>query len=166
MLVYNFLYKSKILLYYKNMNESNNKYENLIEKINQLPYELVNEIKYFLPSYKLIFTNKENYSKYHHLVYNLIQKRVTSNYIRDIIYRDNEFVFKHLLYDKYQTWVKYTKYIYHNIIYSNYIEFIRDLCITNQSTKCANILNEFLKENGFTENPHKKNIVKHIRWRT
>ena len=147
-------------------NEPNNTYENLIKKINKLPYELVNEIKEFLPNHKLIFTNKDNYSKYHSIIYKLIPKRDTSNYIRDIIYRDNDFAFKHVLEDKYNTWVNYNKYIFKNCIYSNYITFIRDLCITHESTKCKNILNNFLKEQGFTENQHKKNIVKHIRWKT
>ncbi len=149
----------------KNINIENT-YENFIKKINKLPYELVNEIKDFLPHHKLIFTNKENYSKYHPLIYNLIPKRDTGSYIRDIVSRDNDFVFKYMLYDKYQTWIKYTKHIYKGVIYSNYIEFIRDLCITNESTKCKNILNNYLQEQGFTENQHKKNIIKHIRWKT
>jgi len=149
-----------------NNNNAENTYENLIKKINKLPYELVNEIKDFLPKHKLIFTNKENYSKYHPLIYNLIPKRDTANYIRDIICRDNELAFKQILQEKYNIWIQYNKYVFKNIIYSSYITFIRDLCITNESTKCKNILNDYLKEQGFTENQHKKNIIKHIRWKT
>ena len=76
----------------------------------------------------------------------------------------------HGLHHGYGLWqiipLKSIHFFFKNCIYSNYITFIRDLCITHESTKCKNILNNFLKEQGFTENQHKKNIVKHIRWKT
>ena len=55
----------------------------IVDKINNLPNELINLIKEFLPKKELIFTNKENYSLYHNLVKQSIKNY--ENYIRNII---------------------------------------------------------------------------------
>ena len=52
-----------------------------------------------------------------------------------------------------------------NIIYKNYIYFIKDFCIENNSEKCRITINNFLEKLGLCKNQHKKNIIKHIRWK-
>jgi len=136
-----------------------------IEKINALPVEMVMLIKSYLPKTSLIFLNNHYYKKYHYLVKKIITKNHFENYIRDIIRRDNEFVFSHILNDFQNGISKIKNYIYKNIMYKNYFYFLTDYCIKNNSTKCRTVLNEFLKEQGLCKNRHKKNTFIHIRWK-
>ena len=71
----------------------------IIEKINKLPNELINLIKEYIPKQKLAFTNKTNYLLYHKLIKSTIKNY--ENYIRDMIRRDNDFVFNLILREKY-----------------------------------------------------------------
>ena len=60
-------------------------------KINILPEDMVNIIKEYLPKIYYIFTNRENYTLYHHIIKLYITKY--ENYSRDTIVNDNVFVF-------------------------------------------------------------------------
>jgi hypothetical protein len=136
-----------------------------IAKINTLPVEMVMLIKSFLPKTSLIFLNNYYYNKYHYLIKKIISKNTFENYIRDIIRRDNEFVFSRILNDFQKSISKIKNYIYKNIMYKNYFYFLTDYCIKNDSTKCRTVLNDFLKEQGLCKNRHKKNTFIHIRWK-
>ena len=116
-----------------------------MEQINKLPCELIMIIKSFLPKTTLMFLNNHYYKKYHYLIKKYISKYNFENYIRTIIRQDNDFVFSQILidYNKYLSKIK--QYIYKNIMYKKYYYFLIDYCIQNNSTKCRNILNEFLK---------------------
>lgn len=142
--------------------------------VDDLPCELVMLIKTYLPRSSLIFLNNYYYKKYHYLVKNMIGKNNFENYIRDIIRRDNEFVFSHILLDYstplkksngYKSISKIKNYVYKNMMYKNYYYFLTDYCIKNNSIKCRTELNEFLKEQGLCQNQHKKNSCIHIRWK-
>jgi hypothetical protein len=135
----------------------------IIDKINNLPNELINLIKEFLPKKELIFTNKENYSLYHNLVKQSIKNY--ENYIRNIIRRDNEFVFNFILRENYNKWCEIKRYMYKNIYFLNYVYFIINYCIEHDSNNCRVVVINFLKEHGLGKNPHKKNIIRYIRWK-
>lgn len=134
-----------------------------INNIVKLPQEIIQLIKDYLPIKSVVFTNKENYNLYHRF----IKKYITNyeNYIRDTLRRDNSFVFERILRENYKKWFEIKNYIYKNTIFKNYIYFAINYCIDNESTKCNCLLKEFIKELGFSKNLHKKNIVKHIRWK-
>ena len=136
-----------------------------MEQINKLPCELIMIIKSFLPKTTLMFLNNHYYKKYHYLIKKYISKYNFENYIRTIIRQDNDFVFSQILidYNKYLSKIK--QYIYKTIMYKKYYYFLIDYCIQNNSTKCRNILNEFLKLQGLCQNRHKKNTFIHIRWK-
>ena len=136
-----------------------------IEKINNLPSELIMLIKSFLPKTTLLFLNNHYYKKYHYLIKKYINKHTFENYIRTIIRRDNSFVFSQILIDYNKDLSKIKQYIYKNIMYKKYYYFLIDYCITNNSIKCRDILNEFLKLQGLCQNRHKKNTFIHIRWK-
>jgi len=136
-----------------------------IEKINMLPNDLIMLIQSYLPKSSLIFLNNYYYKKYHYLVKTLIDKNSFENYIRDIIRRDNEFVFLHILLDFHKNISKIKHFIYKNVMYKKYYYFLIDFCISNNSIKCRNVLNDFLKEQGLCQNRHKKNSIIHIRWK-
>lgn len=158
-----------LLLYNNNkMNEINNinniKNENsILDYVKCLPDELIREISYYMPTTIIVFLNKVNYNLYH----KSLKKNILNyeNYIRDTVRRDNDFVFIKIIEENYKQWLRITKYYYKNKIFSNYINFIIDYCIENESDKCREVLIKFLKNVGLCQNRHKKNIVKHIRWR-
>jgi hypothetical protein len=136
----------------------------MVDRINDLPEEIINLIKECLPKHVLAFTNKKSYILYHHFIRKTIYRM--EDYIRDTIRRDNLFVFEFIIAENYEKWVNRKNYHYRNIIFNNYLSFITHYCVENNSDKCKNFTVDFLKEHGLCKNQHKKNIVKHIRWRT
>jgi hypothetical protein len=137
--------------------------DELLKKIYNLPEDMIKIIKEFLPKKFLVFINRENYDLYHHLVKKYIFDY--ENYIRDMIRRDNSFVFEYILKENYKKWENIKQYKYKNMIFKNYFYFTISYCIENESTNCRNIINLFLKLHGLGKNLHKKNVVKYIRWK-
>jgi hypothetical protein len=142
----------------KEINESN-----LLINICKLPNEIINIIKEFTPKKRWVITNRENYVLYHKLLKPSIINY--ENYIRDTIRRDNYFVFEIILEENFHKWWNIYNYTYKNMIFKNYLYFTNHYCIENDSSKCRNIVINFLKNHGFDKNLHKKNIVKYIRWK-
>lgn len=148
--------------------DNDNEYQNIsnldisiFNRIDKLPMDIVNIIKEYIPFTSLVFTNKENYLKYHYL----LKIKLREHYIRNIIRRDYDFVFERILNEKYKKWIMLKQYMYKNIIYGNYIYFLKDYCLTNESNKCRIILNQFLENTGLCKNQNKKITSKHIRWK-
>jgi hypothetical protein len=135
----------------------------IFNKINELPYEIINLIKEYIPNKNIVFVNKNFYLSYH----NLIKISIINfeNYIRDMIRRDNEFIFNMILRENYNKWCEIKQYRYKNIIFLNYIYFIIYYCIEYDSNNCSSVINIFFKEHGLGKNLHKKNVVKYIRWK-
>lgn len=132
----------------------------IINNITQLPDELQNLIKEFVPKKQFVLTNRENYKLYHNEI--IIPKKNYDDYIKDIIKRDNAFVFKTIMLEDYCKWITIKNITYKNIFFKNYIYFIINFCIENESSNCQDILLCFLKEQGLCKNLHKKNVAKYI----
>jgi hypothetical protein len=143
-----------------------NQSEIIFYYIDKLSIDLVNEIKKYIPNKKLIFINKKNYIFNHYLIKDLIPKMNFEHYIRSIVYRDFDFVLSQIIQENYLKWFQIKGYLYKNVIYNNYIYFIKNFCIENNSEKCRIILNNFLDKLGLCKNQHKKNINKHIIWKS
>jgi len=135
---------------------------NITEKIAQLPNDIIILIKEFIPHQKLVFVNLNYYNLYHTTIRNFIP--LYENYIRDMIRRDNEFVFEKILNENFDKWIMNRQYIYKNMVFNNYIYFIMYFCIENDSEKCRLILYNYLKKRDLWKNIHKKNITKYIKW--
>jgi len=129
----------------------------------RLPAELVRYIKEFIPKKEFVFTNRENYDLYHPLIKPYIKDY--ESYIRAIIRQDNDFVFKKIIEENYNKWYEIKNYMYKNMIFKNYLYFVMNFCIENDSNNCRTIINDFLKEHGLGKNLHKKNVVKYIKWK-
>jgi hypothetical protein len=129
----------------------------------RLPPELIRYIKEYIPKKTFVFTNRANYNLYHPLIKSSITDY--ESYIRAMIRQDNEFVFKKNLEENYSKWYEVRQYMYKNMIFNNYLYFVMNFCIENESTNCRKILFDFLKEHGLGKNLHKKNIVKYIKWK-
>jgi hypothetical protein len=142
-------------------NETNDFFKN----INKLPKDLSLLVSLYVPSIAKMPLNKELYTKYHHLFREYIKKRQLENYIRTTIRQDNDFVFSQILKENFNKWLNMKKYLYHDDIYANYIIFLASYCIENQSYKCRQIIDSLFQELGLSKNQHKKNIIRHIRWK-
>jgi len=134
----------------------------LVTKICSLPPELVNLIKEYVPKHKFIFTNRENYKLYHYIIQ--IKPNQMDNYIRCMVRMDNEYVLNVIIRENYKIWFEKGQLFYKNIAFCNYLYFVINYCIENESHNCLLIINTFLKELGLGKNLHKKNVIKYIKW--
>ena len=137
--------------------------DNIINLVNKLPTDIVGIIEEYVPKKEFTFTNKTNYDLYHHLIKPTI--KTYEMYIRDTIRRDNNFVFEMIVRENYLKWFEIKNYTYNNYEFKNYIYFVINYCIENESNKCRNFITEFLQELGLYKNQHKKNFVKYIKWK-
>lgn len=135
----------------------------MIQNISYLPDDIIKLIKEFIPHNKLVFVNKTFYNLYHHTIKKFIPQY--QNYIRDIIRRDNDFVFQKIIQENIDLWLRNKQYRYKNMIFNNYIYFIMNFCIENDSERCREILLDFLSKRDLCRNLHKKNVVKYIKWK-
>lgn len=130
-----------------------------------LPSEIINEIKSFIPLSSLLFLNKIIYVKNHKIVKQIIPLEVYDNYIRDMVRKENIFVFEKILQENWKHWLKMKKYKYENIIYDDYFSFLTSYCIENKSPKVRIMLNNFLENIGISKNQHKNNRIINIKWK-
>lgn len=133
-----------------------------MKSISDLPDDIINLIKEFIPRQTLVFISKTYYDLYHHTIKNTIP--LYENYIRDMIRRDNHIVFEKVIGENIDLWIKNRQYRYKNMIFNNYIYFIVHYCIENNSDRCREIIHEYLKKRDLCRNLHKKNVVKYIKW--
>lgn len=136
---------------------------NVVKKINTLPDDIINEIFKFIPKYKLIFVNISYYNLYHYLLKTTCIPNYES-YVRDMICRDNYFVFERLVRENFNNWITNRQYRYKNMIFSNYVYFVLHYCFENNSKRCRNILIDELSKRDLCKNLHKKNVIKYIKW--
>lgn len=134
----------------------------IAKQISELPDVIIDIIFEYIKREKLVFVNTMYYKLYHHLLKNHIH--LYESYVRDIIRRDNEFVFEHILRENNHNMIKCTNYRYKDMIFNNYIYFLQYFCIENSSEKCRELLIEELSKRNLCKNLHKKNIVKYIKW--
>ena len=136
---------------------------NVIKNIANLPDNIILKIFNYIPRQKLIFVNTEYYNSYHYLIKNYIS--IYESYTRNIIRKDNGFVFKNVIKENFENWIKNKQYRYKNMIFINYIYFVLYYCRENNSNKCCNILIDELLKRDLCKNQPKKNIIKYIKWK-
>jgi hypothetical protein len=132
--------------------------------MDRFPEEIMKHIYEYLPTRSLLFVKKSLYLQSHSLVKRMIPRNQYENYIRDMIRRDNDFVFAQLMRENVEHWLLMKRYTYKSTIFSNYIYFLLDYCIENESDHCKRILQDYLRESGLSKNQHKKNTHTNIRW--
>ena len=130
--------------------------------IDNLPQELVDYIKDFIPPTTLVWLNKENYTKYSKKIRGMISDSRFEDYIRDMVRQDNDFVMRHIINENIYRWIKLKRWRYKNIIYFDYIHFIYNYATEYQSFKCRDLIDNIATQL-FGEKWHKKNGIKYIR---
>lgn len=116
-----------------------------------------------IPIMTKVWLNKEYYIKYH----SHIKKHINllTNYIRDIIRVDYSFVFNQLINENLNIWLKpNNNFIYNNITFKDYLNYIHYLINKHNSNKCKAILFTELKNCGLEKKWHKYNTRKNIQW--
>lgn len=129
-----------------------------------LPYQIIEQIWFYLDDVCKIFTCKEYYNNYHYL---LREKHIIKNYdsyVRSMIREDHSFVFDYIVNENLEAWRKKNKICYKNIIYFSYLHFILDLIREYSSQKCKSVLWNCLNTCGYGENVHKNKRNKGIKW--
>lgn len=122
--------------------------------INKLPDDLKIIIYDYIPLHvKVKFSKKmyiDNYSKYHEFIKTNICKgvyrRFTFNtYVEKIIKSDSSFIFENVIKKEAIVWNKKKRYKYKGKKYKSYIDFLKELCQKNESTRCLNLIKYFMK---------------------
>lgn len=135
-----------------------------VEKINDLPDDIIRTILEFIPRESLIFVNNKYYDCYHYLLRNNINNY--ESYVRDMISRDNFIVFEKIIRENIESWIECRNYRYKDMVFNNYIYFILYFCSENNSEGCREILIKELKIRDLCRNLHKKKVIKYIKWTT
>jgi hypothetical protein len=150
----------------KNTTKSEN--NNILAFCNRIPDDMKSLILSYLPPKTLVFLTQPFYHMYHPLLKkeNWIPPSRYENYVRDMVRRDCEFVFRGLLQENHVKWLNQKKYIYRNTTYANYHYFLLDFCLENEATKCCKVIRNWFEETGLGRNLHKKNnAIQHRRWK-
>ena len=141
--------------------------DTLMIRINDLPFEIIQQIKMYIPGIFLMFVNKTYYLANHSFLLKEIHfQKKYDKFIRKLISRDNSFVFHTTLREKNKYGLLNHKYFYKNTEYKNFYYFLIDFCIENDASKCRKVLNGFLFEEGLCQNRDKKYRLRSIRWKT
>ena len=130
--------------------------------LSNLPKDMLYIIYTYLSNDKKIFLNKCYYKMYHYLLrYRLTNYR---QYIKNIINSNNLFVFTQLLDENYYYWVKLSKIVYKNIIYSNYISYILGLALELNNNNIRALIIQYYNDKGLSKNLHKKKYYNNNKW--
>tara|TARA_B100000927_G_C16475940_1_gene473337 strand:- start:108 stop:509 length:402 start_codon:yes stop_codon:yes gene_type:complete len=128
-----------------------------------LPTDIIIEIKEYIPHNILYNVSKSYFDKYYTEIisnYSLKNKNF-KKYVLNIIKKDCIFQFRLLINSNFTTWLNTKKWIFKNITYFNYLEFMKYISIENNSNKCLEILNNKLNK---TSKKKYKNRTKNIVW--
>lgn len=123
--------KNKLNIFSKNFD---------ITKISNLPEDMVNTITEFLPPMAIVFTNTKNYQENHYAIKESLDIYKYDVYVKYMIRSDNYMAFNEILNENYDKWINITNFVNKNKTYDDYICFIKDYCIINDSQKCYDIL--------------------------
>ena len=117
-----------------------------LSNISRLPCELRELVLSFVPLSVILRLNKMHYVPHHLIVRHIVPKTNYESYIRSMIRRDNDFVFRLLLQENVAKWALFKKYSYKKETFDNYIYFLLEYCIENESDKCKQLINRHLKQ--------------------
>jgi AAA+ superfamily predicted ATPase len=133
----------------------------ILDDINFLPEDVVDYvIKEYIPDEYFMYTNKEYYTRCHHLLKHRIPRY--EQYLQTTLRMDNNFVFEILLEENIDRWLRAKDYVYKTRMYKNYIYYIIDYCNEHSSYRCRSATINLLSKLGLCQNQHKKNVSRSI----
>ena len=135
----------------------------LIRNINNLPKDIVNYISEFIPEHVLMYLNNIYFNKYfpwycgiktlpkYCKYYSTRSLKLYDyeNFCRFLLRNDNYFIFKFVLENNMERWMKIKRYTYKCYIFPTYLICLRHLALNEYNAiKCYNIINEQMKTKG------------------
>tara|TARA_Y100000992_G_C21034044_1_gene381760 strand:- start:148 stop:609 length:462 start_codon:yes stop_codon:yes gene_type:complete len=143
-----------------------------IKRLHDLPEEIaMTHIFPKLSPNTLVWLNKDNYKQNHFIVQKMIPKGRHSQYpqggheayIRDMVRKDNSFVFEQIINERQHKWLRMRKYLYSTYIFDTYLHFLAYFAFKSSAYKCEQIIKNIgLSELG--EKWHKRSKVRNIKW--
>lgn len=131
-------------------------------KLEELPEDIINCIKEYIPLDVMVWLNREYYTNYHSVIYNSIT--LCESYIRMLVRRDKHYIFKIVLNDNIIRWYSMKKYPYKYMIFENYLHFLINYADENNSQNVKMII-EHTYDTIIGQKRHKKTRVLFNRWR-
>ena len=134
-----------------------------LDMFNNLPNDIIDYIFTLISLRNKIFLTKLYYNKYNHYIDGFISDNSIESYIRDIVRKDYIFSFKAIFYRNLSHWMLMTNYPYSkNIVFNNYLAFLKYYAEKNSSSKCLNYINKHYKSDNLKS--HKYKFSKNIKW--
>ena len=108
----------------------------------KLPEEIINKIKEYIKPKELVYTNKTNFKLYHkQVMYKLnINLRSVKTFIKIMLKNDYDILFMDYILKYWKRWINIRRYEIGGVIYGNYLYYIYEYLIRNNSKKCFQIL--------------------------
>ena len=122
--------------------------------------DVLSEIFIFIPQHIKRNLNKDLYQKSQ--PFPILRM---DSFLRTIIRKDYAFIFNYYLIKRYHKWRKITRWIYKNMRFHYYTDYLRYLCCEYESEHCKeklNILENKLKPKA--KKKYKKIRIRNIRW--
>jgi len=128
---------------------------------NILSDDVLNYIYEFIPKHVKKSLNKSSFKEY---TKTYCIPRLNS-FFTNIIRRDHSFILECHIEDKFKGWYKLRNWIYKNMVFHNYIEYLKYLCIEYESQKCRNVI-RYYEEKLQPEvgKKYKKKRIRNTRW--
>lgn len=137
---------------------------NILSNINIIPDEIIEIVFSYLPYSKRKLLDKKSYIMSHPKIIPLSLKISFETYIRKIISSDFDFVFNTLLNNNFIRWINMKKYRYNQMIFINYIFFLKYFSRENNSKKCLTLINNIIDITDLNGKQHKNKINRNIIW--
>jgi hypothetical protein len=124
-----------------------------IDMFQILPEDVLDIIWQYMSTKQKKLVNKENYEKNQ-----ILYEYKADKFMRKIIRNDYNYLFARNINYSYEKWRKIKKWTYKKMILSNFIDYLRYLCIENNSNKCKIFLDNYERKNGYYQKKKFKNI--------
>lgn len=132
------------------------------ESFDLLPSEIMKYIYDYIPELTLTVLNKPLYNANRHCIRRNIPVLNYESYIRDIIRKDNNFVFNNLLNDNFSRWQHMKNFKYKNFTFGDYIAYIVYLSQEHDACKVNMLILD--KQNVDGKKRHKNARIRSNTW--
>ena len=135
-------------------------------ELKEMPEDVLGVIYDFLPI-ATIYTLKKNLFALHYpTVISRLSPTKFQSYVRNIIRNDYDFQLLYLLKQNFQKWNKQSSWKYKHHTFPSYMVFLKLLSIEYNSTRCRQLIDNYLKDNISLskKKKHKKIRHKNIKW--
>jgi hypothetical protein len=151
----------------------------IIQKINNLPKDIVMYIYNFIPEIILMKLNKIYFCQYFPWYCSIKNLPTYYSYYNDkglklydyekfcrfLLRKDSDFIFKFVLEKNISRWMKYKKYTYKCYVFPTYLICLRYIALHEyNASKCYNLIGKEMKKKGIDINSYKNIKIIKNKW--